>query len=131
MNCNHPNVHSLSSRWNSPVCVPSIASWLITRSLSANISSTVNLRSENPDSQPVTWALIAAGPRGTATAEEGFGALLEVDLFLTHPNDEPMMLVEAHPRGEGEVRTRADEHTAPAGIVEVEVVLDDPSLTHW
>lgn len=40
------------------------------------------------------------------------------------------MLVEAHSRGKGKVRTQADEHTAPAGIVEVEVVLDDPALTH-
>jgi hypothetical protein len=54
----------------------------------------------------------------------------EIDLFLTQPDGEPVMLVETDPRREGEVRAHANEHASPAGIVEVEVILDDPALGH-
>ena len=48
--------------------------------------------------------------------------------LLAHPIGEPMMLVEADPRREGKVRAHAHEHAAPAGVVEIEIILNDPAL---
>jgi hypothetical protein len=39
-----------------------------------------------------------------------------------------VVLVQAYPRGEGKVGTQAHKHPAPALVVEVEVVLVDPTL---
>jgi hypothetical protein len=39
-----------------------------------------------------------------------------------------MMLVEANPRRERQVGANADEHAAPAGVVDIEVELNDPAL---
>jgi len=56
--------------------------------------------------------------------------LLEIDFLFTHPNRQPVVLIEADTRRERKVRAQAHEHPSPAGIVEVEVVLDDPTLSH-
>jgi hypothetical protein len=61
---------------------------------------------------------------------ERIGALLEIDLLLAHPDGQPVMLVQAYPSREGKVWTHPDEHSSPAGVVEVEVVLNDPALSH-
>jgi hypothetical protein len=65
-----------------------------------------------------------------AAFEEGVGTLLEVDLLLAHPDGQPVVLIEAHSGSERKVWAQANEHTPPTGIVEVEVVLDDPALSH-
>jgi len=54
--------------------------------------------------------------------------LPKVDALLAHPIGEPMMLVEADPRRERQVGAHAHEHAAPAGVVDIEVVLKDPAL---
>jgi hypothetical protein len=41
-----------------------------------------------------------------------------------------VVLIEAHSGSKRKVWAQADEHSSPAGIVEVEVVLDDPALRH-
>jgi hypothetical protein len=41
-----------------------------------------------------------------------------------------MMLIQAYAGGEGKVRAHADEHASPAGIVEVDVVMDRPVLSN-
>jgi len=65
---------------------------------------------------------------GRCAFEEGIGALLEPDAFLTHPIGQPVMLVEADPGGERKVGTHANKHASPAGIVDVNVVLNNPTL---
>jgi hypothetical protein len=65
---------------------------------------------------------------GFGATDEGVGALPEVDALLAQAVGEPMMLVEANPRRERQVRACAHEHPAPAGVVDVEVVLNDPAL---
>src|SRR5262249_40134910 len=55
-------------------------------------------------------------------------ALLEPYAFLTHPIGQPVMLVEANPSREGKVGTHAKKHASPAGIVDVDIVLNDPTL---
>ena len=86
--------------------------------------------------------LLAAGqqvPRGERVGEllkalgrrafdEGIGALLEVDALLTHAVGQPVMLIEADAGGERKVGTDADEHPSPLPVVDVEVVLDNPSV---
>ena len=56
--------------------------------------------------------------------------MLEVDLLLAHADGKPMMLIEAYPSREGKIRAQANEHLSPAGIVQIEAVLDDPALCH-
>ena len=60
--------------------------------------------------------------------DEGIGALLKVDALLAHPVRQPVMLIEADPRRERQVGADAHEHAAPALVVDIEVVLDDPAL---
>ena len=40
------------------------------------------------------------------------------------------MLIQTHSRREGEVRAQAHEHTPPTGMVQIEVVVDDPARAH-
>ena len=65
---------------------------------------------------------------GCRAFEEGIGALLEPDALLTHPVGQPVMLVEADSGREGKVGTRANKHASPAGIVDVDVVMNNPTL---
>ena len=67
-------------------------------------------------------------PVGMTAFQEGVGALLEVDVLLLELMGQPVMLVQADARREGEVGTQADEHAAPVSIVHVEVVLHHPAL---
>jgi hypothetical protein len=67
-------------------------------------------------------------PFGCRAFEESIGALLEPDALLTHPVGQPVMLVDADPGREGEVETHANKHASPAGIVDIDVVLNDPTL---
>ena len=66
-------------------------------------------------------------PLGVTAAQEGVGGLLKVDVLLLHTPGEPVMLVETEACGKGEVWAQTDEHPAPVAIVDVEVVLHDPS----
>ena len=63
-----------------------------------------------------------------ATPQEGVGALLKVDSLFSHAKRQPMVLVQAYPRREGEVGSEGDKHPTPALVVQVEVVLVDPTL---
>jgi hypothetical protein len=60
--------------------------------------------------------------------QECIGALLEIDALFAHPNRQPVVLIEADPRGKWEIGTHAHEHPAPAWIVHVEVILIHPAL---
>jgi len=53
---------------------------------------------------------------------------LEIDLLLAHANRQPIMLVEADPCGEREIRTHAHEHGPPVLVVQIEVILIHPAL---
>ena len=46
-----------------------------------------------------------------AALQKRVGALLKVDALLLHANRQPMVLVQADPRGEGKVGTHADRQT--------------------
>ena len=61
-------------------------------------------------------------------SEKGVRALLEIDGFVAHPVGQPVMLIETNPRGERQVRAHAHEHSAPARVVDIEIVLHDPAL---
>jgi hypothetical protein len=66
--------------------------------------------------------------RRIAALQKRVGALLKVDALFSHPNRQPMVLVEAHPRGKWKIGTHAYEHAAPSLIVQIEVELIDPAL---
>src|SRR6266700_4065531 len=66
--------------------------------------------------------------RRIAALQEGVAALLKIDALFLHPNRQPVVLVEANPRGEREVGTHADEHPAPVWVIQVEVKLVHPTL---
>jgi hypothetical protein len=65
---------------------------------------------------------------GPGAFPECVGVLLKIDVLLAHAVGQPMMLVEADPRRERQVRTHADENPPPALIIDIEVVLHDPAL---
>jgi hypothetical protein len=51
-------------------------------------------------------------PTGMAAPQGGVGALLKVDFLFSQAKRQPMVLVQAYPRREGEVGTQADKHPA-------------------
>ena len=51
-----------------------------------------------------------------------------MDALFPHAISQPVMLVQADTRREWKVGTHADEHSSPACVVDVEVVLDHPAL---
>src|SRR5215470_1834503 len=59
---------------------------------------------------------------------EGIARLFEVDAFLAHPVRKLVMLIEADAGGERKIRTDAHEHPSPPPVIDVEVVLHDPSV---
>jgi len=61
-------------------------------------------------------------------AKESIAGSLKVDALLPHSLGEPVVLVETHPRGEGEIGAEANEHRTPVAIVDVKVILHDPAL---
>ena len=48
--------------------------------------------------------------------------------LLAHANGQPIMLVQADPSRERKIRTHAHEHGTPVLVVQIEVILIDPSL---
>src|SRR5262245_52468544 len=65
---------------------------------------------------------------GFLTVQEGIGTLLKLDSFLPQAVRQPVMLIEIDPCRERKVGTKAHEHSSPAAVVDVEVVLLDPAL---
>src|SRR2546426_8407655 len=64
---------------------------------------------------------------GIGTVEESVRALLERDSFLAQAVGQPVVLIEANSGGERKIGTHAHEHTSPAAVVDIEVVLEDPT----
>ncbi len=54
--------------------------------------------------------------------------MLESDAVLAHAVGQPMVLIEADTGGERKVRTDAHEHPPPIAVIDVKVVLNDPTL---
>jgi hypothetical protein len=54
--------------------------------------------------------------------------LLKVDALFAQAVRQPVMLVETHPGRERKIGAHAHEHAAPALVVDIEVVLNDPAL---
>ncbi len=65
---------------------------------------------------------------GIGATGKGVGGLAEADSPLFQTIRDPVVLIQAHPRREGQVRTDPDEHASPLAVVDIEVVLVDPSL---
>jgi hypothetical protein len=65
---------------------------------------------------------------GARAGDECIRALPEGDTLLAHLSRQPMMLIEADACRERQVWRYADEHPSPVPVVDVEIVLDDPSL---
>lgn len=66
--------------------------------------------------------------RRIGATEERIGALLEINAFGAHAQGQPVVLVQANARREGQVRAHAHKHRPPALVVDIEVVLHDPAL---
>ena len=64
---------------------------------------------------------------GVTAGEKRIPALADAAAFSGHPRRQPVMLIQAQARGEGEVGTQAHEHPAPVGIDQIEAVLVDPT----
>ena len=56
-------------------------------------------------------------------AQERIGALLKIDVLLAQAPTQPVMLIQTHTGRKRKIRTHADGHTAPAFVIDVEVVL--------
>jgi MFS family permease len=65
---------------------------------------------------------------GRGAAQEGIRALLKVDALLARAVGHPMMLIETDPDGERQIGAHPHKHPAPAAVVDIEVVLHDPTL---
>ncbi len=63
-----------------------------------------------------------------AAFQEGIGTLLKIDAFGTHAVSQPMVLIEADTRRKRQIGTDANEHPTPVLVVNVKVVLHDPTL---
>src|SRR6516164_6490743 len=61
-------------------------------------------------------------------SEEGIGTLLKIDAFGTHALSQPMVLIETNARGKGQIGTDAHEHPTPVWVVNIKVILHDPTL---
>src|SRR6516164_10319136 len=60
--------------------------------------------------------------------EKGIGTLLKIDAFRAHALSQPVVLVEANARGKGQIGTDAHEHPTPVLVVDVKIILHDPTL---
>src|SRR5438105_3237413 len=68
--------------------------------------------------------------RRVAALQKRVGGLLKIDSLFPHPNRQPVVLVEADPRGKWKVGTHAHEHPAPVRVIQVEVKLVHPALLY-
>jgi hypothetical protein len=60
--------------------------------------------------------------------EERIGTLLKIDAFGAHAVGQPVVLIEADARRKRQIGTDANEHPTPVLVVDVKVVLHDPTL---
>src|SRR6516165_3758137 len=132
-----PSLSRAARRWKTRLSQNSVWAkksrcWQPACSRSAALKNGVNRAShfwpQVTRSRGINWSASSCRRSGLAQAHEGIRALAEVDAFLAHLSGQPMMLVEADPRGEWQVGAHAHEHAAPSLIVDVEVVLNDPTL---
>src|SRR3982074_2623819 len=65
---------------------------------------------------------------GSCAFREGVGELLEADAFLAHAVGQPVVLVEADAGGEWKVGADAYEHSSPVPVIDVKIVLNDPTM---
>ena len=65
---------------------------------------------------------------GMTAAQKSIGPLLEIDALGPHLIGQPVVLIEADPCGEGQIRADAYEHAAPVPIAEVKAVLHNPTV---
>src|SRR5262249_26241597 len=52
----------------------------------------------------------------------------EADALLTHAVGKPVMLIDADPSREWKIGAHANKHAPPAGVVDIDIVLNNPSL---
>ena len=62
-----------------------------------------------------------------AACKERIGTLLKIDAFGTHAVSQPMVLIEADTRRKRQIGTDANEHPTPVLVVDVKVILHDPT----
>ena len=60
--------------------------------------------------------------------EECIGTLLKIDAFGTHALSQPVVLIEANTRRKRQIGADAHEHPTPVLVVDVKVILHDPTL---
>jgi hypothetical protein len=64
------------------------------------------------------------------TLQEGVGALLKVDVTLSQAQSQPVMLIETDAGREGEIGADPYKHLSPTRVLNIEVVLLDPTSLH-
>ena len=65
------------------------------------------------------------------TLQESVSALLKADATLLHAQSQPVMLIETDASGERKIGADPYEHLSPAGVLNIEVVLLDPTPLHF
>ena len=60
--------------------------------------------------------------------EKSIGTLLKIDAFGTHAVSQPVVLIETNTRRKRQIGTDAHEHPAPVWVVNIKIVLHDPTL---
>ncbi len=63
-----------------------------------------------------------------SASEERIGTLLKIDALAAHAVSQPMVLIEANARCKGQIGTDANKHATPVLVVNVKVILHDPTL---
>ena len=63
-----------------------------------------------------------------ATLQEGVSALLKANAALPHAKSQPVMLIETNACGEREIGADPYKHLSPTRVLDVEVVLIDPTV---
>src|SRR5437016_8461174 len=64
------------------------------------------------------------------TLQEGVGTLLKADATFSQAQGQPVMLIETDASGEGEIGADPYKHLSPTGILDIEIVLLDPTPLH-
>ena len=63
-----------------------------------------------------------------SASEERIGAMLKIDALAAYAVSQPMVLIEADTRRKRQIGTDAHKHPTPVSVVNVKVVLHDPTL---
>src|SRR6516165_1826580 len=67
-------------------------------------------------------------PVGRGALQKGIAKLVERNALLSHAIRQPVMLIETNPGGEWEIGADAYEDSSPYLVIDVEIILGDPTI---